>query len=226
MRIRKKKWAEPELALCDFFVKNPEDYGGKWKNVFAKEQPLYLEIGCGKCTFAGRLALENPDKNIIAVDIKIDMLGVGRRNVVRLFEESGKTQDDITNLLLVNYNVEQLDRIITQDDKIDRLYINFCNPWPRPKHNKRRLTYYKKLEMYKKFLKKNAEIHFKTDDDGLFNDSLKYFEQSGYEICYITHDLHNSDVKDNIETEHEKMFSEQGVKIKYLVAKQKTINNN
>ena len=183
---------------------------------------MYLEIGCGKGGFAGRLALENPDKNIIALDIKIDMLGVGRRTIVKLFEENGKTQDDITNLLLVNYNVEQLDKIITADDEIERLYINFCNPWPRPKHKKRRLTYYKKLEMYKKFLKMDAEIRFKTDDDELFDESLEYFEQSGYEITYLTRDLHNSDVNDNIETKHEKMFSAEGIKIKYLIARQKT----
>lgn len=208
------------MSVCDFFVKNPDEYAGKWKNAFKKEQPLYLEIGCGKGGFAGRLALENPDKNIIAVDIKIDMLGVGRRTIVKLFEENGKTQDDISNILLVNYNVEQLDKIITHEDDIERLYINFCNPWPRAKHKKRRLTYYKKLEMYKSFLKKDAEIRFKTDDDELFEESIEYFKQSGYEILFITRDLHGSDVKDNIETEHEKMFSEQGIKIKYLIARQ------
>ncbi len=221
MRIRKKKWAEPELAVCDFFVKNPEENAGKWKSAFKKEQPLYLEIGCGKGGFAGQLALNNPDKNIIAVDIKIDMLGVGRRNIVNLFEQNGKTSDDVTNLLLVNYNVEKLDNIITAEDKIDRLFINFCNPWPRPKHNKRRLTYFKKLEMYKSFLKKDSEIRFKTDDEQLFNDSIEYFEQSGYEIKYLTRDLHASDVTDNIMTEHEKMFSDEGIKIKYLIAVQK-----
>ena len=141
MRIRKKKWAEPELSVCNFYVKNPEENAGKWTQAFKKEQPLYLEIGCGKGGFAGQLALKNPDKNIIALDIKVDMLGVGRRTIVKLFEDAGKTQDDITNLLLVKYNVEMLDKIITADDKIDRLFINFCNPWPRAKHKKRRLTY-------------------------------------------------------------------------------------
>lgn len=221
MRIRKKKWAEPELSVCNFYVKNPEENTGKWMQAFKKEQPLYLEIGCGKGGFAGQLALKNPDKNIIALDIKVDMLGVGRRTIVKLFEDSGKTQDDITNLLLVKYNVEMLDKIITADDKIDRLFINFCNPWPRAKHKKRRLTYYKKLEMYKTFLKPDSEIRFKTDDDELFDESLEYFEQSGYEILYLTRDLHASDVTDNIETEHEKMFSEEGIKIKYLIARQK-----
>lgn len=221
MRIRKKKWAEPELSVCNFYVKNPEENAGKWMQAFKKEQPLYLEIGCGKGGFAGQLALKNPDKNIIALDIKVDMLGVGRRTIVKLFEDAGKTQDDITNLLLVKYNVEMLDQIITADDKIDRLFINFCNPWPRAKHKKRRLTYYKKLEMYKTFLKPDSEIRFKTDDDELFDESLEYFEQSGYEILYLTRDLHASDVTDNIETEHEKMFSEEGIKIKYLIARQK-----
>lgn len=216
MRIRKKKWAEPELAVCDFFVKNPEEHAGKWSETFGNELPLYLEIGCGKGGFAGQFAVKNPDKNIIAVDIKIDMLGVGRRNIVEIFKNEGKTDADIKNLLLVNYNVEQIDKIITKDDKIQGMFINFCNPWPRPKHNKRRLTFPKKLEMYKNFLDENAEIRFKTDDDALFADSLEYFEQSGYEIIYKTYDLHNSDVTDNIETEHEKMFSAEGIKIKYL----------
>lgn len=222
MRIRKKKWAEPELAVCGFFVKNPDEYAGKWKSAFKNGLPIYLEVGCGKGAFAGQFALKNPDKNILAVDIKIDMLGVGRRSIVKLFEDAGKTEDDITNLLLVNYNVEQIDRIITDEDKIQGIFINFCNPWPRPKHNKRRLTFPKKLEMYKRFLAKDGEIRFKTDDDNLFADSLKYFEECGYEILYTTYDLHSSDVTDNLETEHEKMFSEQGVKIKYCSAKIKS----
>lgn len=220
MRIRKKKWAEPELSVCDFYVKDPEEHAGNWSKAFKKEQPLYLEIGCGKGGFAGQFALQNPDKNIIALDIKIDMLGVGRRTIVRLFEEAGKSADDITNILLVKYNVEQLDKIITPDDKIERLFINFCNPWPRLKHKKRRLTYYKKLEMYKSFLRPGAEIRFKTDDDELFEESIEYFEQSGYKITYLTRDLHSSGFSENIVTEHERMFTEEGKKIKFLIAVQ------
>lgn len=137
-----------------FFVKNPEEHAGKWNETFNNGLPIYLEIGCGKGGFAGQFAVKNQDKNIIAVDIKIDMLGVGRRNIVEIFKNEGKTDADITNLLLVNYNVEQIDKIITKDDKIKGMFINFCNPWPRPKHNKRRLTFPKKLEMYKIFLTK------------------------------------------------------------------------
>ena len=133
----------------------------------------------------------------------------------------GKTQDDIDNLLLVNYNVEQLDNIITPGDRIERLFINFCNPWPRERHKKRRLTYPRKLEMYKSFLNPDAEIRFKTDDDGLFEESVEYFNECGYEITYITRDLHRSGFEGNIMTEHEKMFSDEGKKIKFLIAKQK-----
>ena len=219
MRIRKKKWAEPELSVCDFFVKEPEAHAGKWKSAFKKEQPLYLEIGCGKGGFAGQFALKYPERNIIALDIKIDMLGVGRRTIVRLFEK--KKKKEVDNLLLVNYNVEQLDRIILPEDEIEGLFINFCNPWPRLKQKKRRLTYYKKLQMYKSFLKPGAEIRFKTDDDELFDESLEYFEQSGYEITYLTRDLHASGYEENIVTEHERMFSEEGKKIKFLTAIQK-----
>ena len=219
--MRHKPWALPEMKQDEKFFLNPTNRKGAWQAEFGNGNPIDLEIGCGKGGFAGQLALKNPDKNIIALDIKVDMLGVGRRTIVKLFEDAGKTQDDITNLLLVKYNVEMLDKIITADDKIDRLFINFCNPWPRAKHKKRRLTYYKKLEMYKTFLKPDSEIRFKTDDDELFDESLEYFEQSGYEILYLTRDLHASDVTDNIETEHEKMFSEEGIKIKYLIARQK-----
>jgi tRNA (guanine-N7-)-methyltransferase len=100
------------------------------------------------------------------------------------------------------------------------MFINFCNPWPRARHKKRRLTYPRKLEMYKTFLKKDAEIRFKTDDDELFEESVEYFEQSGYDIKFITRDLHAENFEDNIVTEHERMFTEEGKKIKFLIAVQ------
>ena len=92
MRIRKKPWAEPELAVCPFFVKDPESYRGEWKSHFKKEQPIYLEVGCGKGGFVGQTALNKPEINFIAVDIKSDMLGVARRNIVKLFEAEEKQQ--------------------------------------------------------------------------------------------------------------------------------------
>jgi len=215
MRIRKKKWAEPELNECRYYIGDPEAYRGRWSELFGNDKPIELEIGCGKCTFIAEKAKMNPDVNYIAVDIKNDMLGVGRRNIEKLFSETGKSPD---NIALVRYNVEQLDKIIAPEDGIAVMYINFCNPWPRLKHNKRRLTYPKKLRMYRSFLTRDGVIYFKTDDDELFEDSVGYFEEAEYNIRFITRDLHNSDITGNIVTEHEKMFSDEGVPIKYLEA--------
>ncbi len=216
MRIRKKKWAEPELSECRYYINDPEQYRGRWKEFFGNDKPIELEIGCGKCTFIAEKALKNPDTNYIAVDIKSDMLGVGRRNVERIFAEAGKSSPD--NVALVRCNVEMIDKAFSAQDGIAVMYINFCNPWPRLKHNKRRLTYPKKLRMYRGFLTKDGVIYFKTDDDELFEDSVGYFEEAEYNIRYITRDLHNSDITGNIVTEHEKMFSDEGVPIKYLEA--------
>ena len=215
MRIRKKKWAEPELAECRYYINEPEQYRGRWKEFFGNDKPIELEIGCGKCTFSAEKAIRDPDKNFIALDIKSDMLGVGRRNVERIFAENDRSPD---NIALVRCNVEQIDKAFSADDHIAVMYINFCNPWPREKHKKRRLTYPRKLKMYRDFLTEDAVIYFKTDDDELFEESIGYFEQAGYTIRFITRDLHHSEVRDNIMTEHEKMFSDEGIPIKYLEA--------
>ena len=216
MRIRKKKWARPELDACDFFVNNPEEHKGKWADFFCEKKPVELEVGCGKGTFVAEKALRNPDINFIAMDIKSDMLGVARRNIVKRFEAENR---EVKNIALVAFNVDLIFKVISEDDKVDRIYINFCNPWPRGKHNKRRLTHPTKLELYKSFLKKGGEIHFKTDNDQLFDDSLEYFKESGFELVRVERDLHSSDVQGNIVTEHEKMFSDEGILIKYLIAR-------
>lgn len=213
MRIRKKKWAAPELSECPFYTKEPNLYKGNWQSCFEKNQPLHLEIGCGKGTFAGLMAKANPNINFIAVDIKEDMLGVARRNVVKIFEN-----EEIHNLMLVQKNCEQINDSFDVNDQIQVMYINFCNPWPREKHKKRRLTFPRKLMMYREFLAENGEIRFKTDDDELFAESLDYFKECRFEITEITYDLHNSEIDGGPVTEHENMFSCQGIPIKYLTA--------
>ena len=215
MRMRKKKWAEPELNACPFFVGKPTEYKGNWRSFFGNDNPIELEVGCGKGTFVAHKGFRNPDTNFIAVDLISDMLAVGRRNIVKLFEEN---QREVTNIVLTAYNVDKITEIIDKSDGISRMYINFCNPWPRGKHNKRRLTHNTKLMQYREFLADKGEIHFKTDDDELFEDSLEYFTSCGFEITYLTRDLHSSGIESNIVTEHEKMFSDQGILIKYLVA--------
>lgn len=147
------------------------------------------------------------------------MLGLAKRNVEKEYLDVIR---EIDNVLLTAYEIQIIQNILNKKDKVDRIYINFCNPWPKPRHNKKRLTYPTQLEKYKTFLKKGGEIYFKTDDENLFNASVKYFGQEGFEIISRTYDLHNEPIwEDNIETEHEKMFEEQGITTKALIAKLK-----
>ena len=127
---------------------------------------------------------------------------------------------ETNNILITRFDIERILLILDKQDSIDRIYINFCNPWPKGKHRKKRLTHTRQLQKYREFLKDEGEIYFKTDDDDLFNSSLIYFKESGFEIISKTYDLHSENIfSKNIETEHEKMFSEQGIKIKALIAK-------
>ena len=118
--------------------------------------------------------------------------------------------------------IERIKGVITPEDEVSRIYINFCNPWSKnASSNKHRLTYPRQLIQYRDFLKDGGEIYFKTDDDDLFRDSLTYFPASGYDIVWQTYDLHENEPEWNIRTEHEGMFTEMGIKIKALIARKK-----
>ncbi len=150
MRIRYKKWARPELEASPFYVDNPEEQRGKWKELFKSPSlPLNLELGCGKGYFIANLASENQNVNYIAIDLVDAMLGLAKRNVEKIYKEKNKETD---NIILTRFDIERINLILSKEDKIERIYINFCNPWPRGKHHKKRLTHTKQLEKYKDFL--------------------------------------------------------------------------
>ena len=217
MRIRYKKWARPELEASPFYIDNPEEMKGKWKEYFGNDNPIHLELGCGKGQFISELASENLDINYIAIDLVDAMLGLAKRNVEAKYKEKNI---EPKNIVLTRFDIERILLILEEQDQIERIYINFCNPWPKGKHRKKRLTHTRQLEKYKVFLKEKGEIYFKTDDDDLFHSSLLYFEETGFEVVKKTYDLHTEPIfEKNIETEHEKMFSEQGIKIKALIAR-------
>ena len=217
MRIRYKKWAKPELEASPFYIDNPEEMKGKWKEYFGNDHPIHLELGCGKGQFISELASENLDINYIAIDLVDAMLGLAKRNVEAKYKEK---KIEPKNIVLTRFDIERILLILEEQDQIERIYINFCNPWPKGKHRKKRLTHTRQLEKYKVFLKDNGEIYFKTDDDDLFHSSLLYLEEAGFEVLKKTYDLHTEPIfEKNIETEHEKMFSEQGIKIKALIAR-------
>lgn len=220
MRIRFKKWARPELEASKFYIDEPEKYKGKWSSLFKNPAPLHIELGCGKGSFISQMACKNSNINYIAIDLVDAMLGLAKRNIESMYKEENR---EINNVYITRYDIDRILNIFDENDKVERIYINFCNPWPRGKHHKKRLTHSRQLEKYKNFLADVGKIYFKTDDDNLFIDSISYLKDSGFEVEKITYDLAEEKYfwngESNIETEHEKMFKEQGIKIKALIAK-------
>lgn len=218
MRIRRRPWAKKELEEAKFYIDNPSINKGKWKDSFQNNNnPIHLEIGCGKGSFISKLATKHQEINYIAADMIETMLGLSKRNIESAYQNDNL---EINNLWLIRMNAERILDVFSPEDVIERIYINFCNPWPRGKHKKRRLTHTRQLENYKQFLsKKNGEIYFKTDNDELFEESIEYLKETGFTIEKITYDLHSGMIFEDIRTEHEEMFSNQGIKIKALIAK-------
>lgn len=216
MRMRAKKWARPELAACPYFIQNPAENRGRWADAFSKKQPLYLELGCGKGGFLAELAFHNPGINFVGIDLISDVLAVARRNIQSLYDENARPVD---NILLTSIEITRIELDFCEEDTVDRIYINFCNPWFKQSQFKKRLTHPYQLEKYRVFLKDGGEIWFKTDDDLLFAHSRRYFEEMGFALVYVTEDLHESGFAPNYLTEHEEMYTAQGIKTKFLIAK-------
>ncbi len=215
MRLRKKAWARPVLESCDFFVANPTDYLGRWNSIFGNSKEICLELGCGKGGFISKLASSTPDKNFIAIDIKDEVLLLAKENIEK---EYLAINASTSNIKLMSHEIMIIHKMLNHDDSIKRIYINFCNPWYKNSHNAKRLTHPNQLNQYKSFLAPNGDIWFKTDNELLFDASIKYFEESGFSIGFITKDLHKSGFDRNIVTEHEKMYIKEGLKIKFLIA--------
>ncbi len=218
MRIRRKKWAPSELNSALFFEDEPSIRKNHWKENFKRPQsPFYVELGCGKCLSTSLLAADREDINILAIDIKRDILASGKRNVDEAFKNAGRYPD---NIYLTACNIENLGDILGQEDKIDCLLINFCNPWPSSKYHKHRLTHTRMLESYKRFLKPESMVFFKTDDDDLFSFTRKYyFPKAGFEIVEDIFDLPREHPQAKYISEHEKKFREQGLPIHYMSAR-------
>ncbi|PWM24183.1 MAG: tRNA (guanosine(46)-N7)-methyltransferase TrmB [Oscillospiraceae bacterium] len=215
MRIRRKQWARPELAVCPFFVSRPEELRGRWNEAFVRPGPFVLELGCGKGGFLAQTAFEQPEKNFLGVDLKSEVLGLAKRNAERVFAAGGRPVD---NLLLTAQNIEWLTNILDEKDQVERIIINFCNPWPKKRDYKHRLTHPRQLVQYRRFLRPGSPLSLKTDDAELYEASLGYLEECGFEILERTDNLPAGHPASHIMTEHERMFREMGLSIHYLVA--------
>lgn len=224
MRMRFKPYARPELLATPWHAHEPTANKGRWHEQFARPgQPLHLELGCGKGGFLARLASAHPGVNYLGIDITDKVLILAKRNVERVYTEQGRAVD---NVILLSLDIERILTAFDARDTVQRIYINFCNPWNRKlAHKKHRLTHPRQLARYRQLLAEGGEVYFKTDDDGLFADSLEYFPEAGFEIVWHTFDLHENEPEWNIRTEHETMFTEQGLKTKALIAKKRPLEN-
>ena len=206
MRLRNVKNKDNIMTTGRYYIDNPMDYKGIWNNVFSNNNSIYIEIGMGKGDFIVENAKNNPDINYIGIE-KYDSV------IVRAFQKSNELELD--NLRLIRLDAIFLDKVF--DKEVDLIYLNFSDPWPKDRHEKRRLTSYNFLSIYDKIFKDRARIEMKTDNIDLFNYSLCSLEKYGYDICYVTNDLHKENVY-NVMTEYEKKFSGLGVKINKFIA--------
>lgn len=213
--MRRKSWTEPLIDNCPYFIDKPSTRKGHWKEYFDRTQPMWLEIGCGKGVATCKMAHDNPQANLIAVDEVRHVIAVSIKNTQQEYGE-----DPVDNLRYTALDARTIFDSFDINDGIERIYINFCNPWTeKAKHHKRRLTHTRQLIQYRDFLAPDGEIYFKTDDDALFTASKRYFAEANFEITYITDDLHASGFTPNYVSEHEQLYTSRGCKIHFLIAR-------
>ena len=204
MRLRKVKNAKERLEIDNnsFYIPEPEKYKGSWNKLFGNDNPIHIEIGCGKGQFISTLAKLNPDINYIAIE-KFDSV------LLRCLEKV--IDSELNNLKLCVMDAAMISNYFAESE-VKRIYLNFSDPWPKKHHAKRRLTSPLFLEQYKKIIDKKGEIFFKTDNRGLFEYSLESISNNGYSISNISLDLHKDLEKypDNITTEFEDKWSKLG----------------
>ncbi|WP_018132618.1 tRNA (guanosine(46)-N7)-methyltransferase TrmB [Effusibacillus pohliae] len=210
MRLRgKQKKRARFFRMQDEFVQEPQRYKGKWNEAyFRRTAPLHVELGTGRGQFISTLAFLNPDINYIGIEKFPEV-------IIRAHDK--KVERNVSNLALVCFDVTDILEIFGERE-VDRIYLNFSDPWPKKKHADRRLTSKPFLEKYRYILQPDGEIHFKTDNQKLFEFSLNTFCEAGWRLRNITFDLHNSGFEGNVMTEYEAKYAAQGLPIYRLEA--------
>lgn len=201
MRLRNVKGSKTIIENSKYIILNPFENKGNWNKIFNNDNEIHIEIGMGKGKFISEMAIKYPDVNFIGIE-KFDSVIV--RAVQKL---EGK---EIPNLKLIRMDAKELDKVFNHE--ISRIYLNFSDPWPKSKHEKRRLTSPEFLKIYDNIFKIQREIFMKTDNKKLFAYSLETLSQYGYKFKKITLDLKNENI-DNVTTEYEDKFMENGITI-------------
>ena len=208
MRLRRKPWVDEAIHEFEGFVFSKEmevgeSQKGKWAEIFGRQAPLHVELGTGKGDFISQLAELHPEVNYIGIEAQQDVLYAAAKKVAA---------KGLANVRLLVFDINHIEDIFALGE-VARFYINFCDPWPKKRHAKRRLTYRSFLEKYRGLLAEGGELHFKTDNRPLFDFSLLEFEEAGLEVSDVSYDLHAENRPDNIMTEYERKFSGFGEKI-------------
>lgn len=201
MRLRNKPWAKDALASHpEMVIQNPEQWKGRWQERFGNDNPIHIEIGSGKGQFVSGMAKKNPNINYIGIEIQESVLVVALEKALAA---------DVPNLQLLHVNGGQVTDYFEKGE-VNQIYLNFSDPWPKKRHAKRRLTHESFLVGYEQVLPPFGELHFKTDNRGLFEYSLASFSQFGLILKQVWLDLHKVDFPENVMTEYEEKFSAKG----------------
>ncbi|MEI7027237.1 tRNA (guanosine(46)-N7)-methyltransferase TrmB [Paenibacillus sp. y28] len=213
MRLRGRKGilealeSQPELVILQ-----PEQHKGRWHELFGNGKPIYVELGMGKGKFISEMSwLYREEANFIGVDMYDELIRRGAEKARKLWNEQAGTEPQ--NLRLARFNIEALENVFAPDE-LERVYLNFSDPWPKSKHARRRLTHYNFVDKYRSVLNERGQIHFKTDSTSLFEFSLNSFSDMGLQMRNITLDLHREGpAENNVMTEYESKFVSRGMPI-------------
>ncbi len=209
MRVKHKPWAKDYIATNNHIFLTDEDLAKG--NPFNNDNPIHLELGMGKGQFIMELARRNPNINYIGVELQASAQVMAGKKL---------EEEPLPNVMLYNQDVANLLNFDFWQGAIERIYLNFSDPWPKKRHAKRRLTSDRFTPIYDQLLTENGSIHFKTDSKSLFESSVMSLTQNDYMIVDFELDMHNSE-RDNIVTEYEDKFSKKGFTIKFLEAKKR-----
>lgn len=211
MRLRRKPWIDDAIKEYEDFLylEGGQENKGKWRSLFIHpEAPLWVELGTGKGNFISQMAQLHPEINFIGIEIQVGVLYYAGKKCA---------EAELQNVRLLHFDVAHLEEIFAPGE-IDRFFINFCDPWPKKRHAKRRLTYRAFLDRYAQLLGEKGDICFKSDNAGLFEFTLGEFEARQWALSEVTYDLHHSDIVNEAMTEYESKFSAKGQPIFHCVA--------
>lgn len=212
MRLRNIPGSREVIGESPYVIQNPKEYRGRWDQIFGNKGPIHIEVGMGKGQFLMKMAAKNPQINYVGIEMYDSVL-------LRAIQKRENTQEELPNLYFIRMDARELPEVFGSQE-VQRIYLNFSDPWPKERHAKRRLTSRQFLERYDKILDPAGEIHFKTDNRPLFEFSLEEVQEAGWQLKGHTFDLHHNLVlcEGNVMTEYEEKFSSQGNPIHKLIA--------